>query len=53
MQTLADYAFLGAVMIPPLALAIGFLIVVSPGALARAERSERAEPTRNATAKAH
>ena len=54
MHTFADYLFLGAVMAPPLALAIGFLIAVSPHALARAERAERLHHrTDTATAKAH
>ncbi len=50
MHSIADYVFLGAVMLPPLALAIGFLALISPHALARAERAERVD---RATAKAH
>ena len=53
MHTFADYLFLGAVMAPPLALAIGFLIAVSPHALARADRAEQAGRSHVSTAKAH
>ena len=38
MQTFADYLFLGAILLPPVALAVGFLILVSPRAIERAER---------------
>ena len=47
MHTLADYLFLGAVLLPPISLAVGFLILVSPKAIARAERTDIA------AAKAH
>jgi hypothetical protein len=41
MLSFTDYFFLIAVMLPPVALAIGFLIVASPRAIERAERTER------------
>ena len=56
MLTIADYLFIAAVMLPPLALAIGFLTLISPHMLAKAERAERtegAEATNVITAKAH
>jgi hypothetical protein len=39
MHTVADYLFVASVMLPPVALAIGFLILVSPRAIARAEEA--------------
>ena len=54
MRTIADYLFLASVTLPPVALALGFLILVSPWGLARAERAERLHHrTDIATAKAH
>ena len=50
MHSFTDYFFLVAVMLPPVALAIGFFIVASPSAIERAERTERGG---NVTAKAH
>ncbi len=47
MLTLTDYFFLVAVVAPPVALAVGFLYLVSPRHLAKAEHAV-AEP-----AKAH
>ena len=47
MHTFADYLFLGAVLLPPITLAITFLVLVSPKAIERAERTD------TATAKAH
>jgi hypothetical protein len=43
----AEYLFLSAVLLPPVALAIGFLYLISPHGLARTERSH------SVTAKAH
>jgi hypothetical protein len=43
----AEYFFLAAVLLPPVALAIGFLYLISPRGLARTERSH------SVTAKAH
>ena len=42
MHSFTDYFFLAAVMLPPLALAIGFLIAASPRAIERAERTGHA-----------
>jgi hypothetical protein len=53
MHSLTDYFFVLAVVLPPVALAIGFLIVASPHAIERAERAERDEQTGHVTAKAH
>ena len=47
MRTFADYLFLAAVLVPPVALAAGFLYVISPRQLARAEQKY------GETAKAH
>ena len=50
MLSFTDYFFLVAVMLPPVALAIGFLIVASPRAIERAERTGRTERTNHVTA---
>ena len=50
MHSFTDYLFVLAVVLPPVALAIGFLIVASPHAI---ERAERAEQEGHVTAKAH
>jgi hypothetical protein len=41
MHTIADYLFLGSLLLPPVAFAVGFLMLVSPRAIARAERDAR------------
>jgi len=46
MRTFADYLFVAAVLLPPITLAITFLVLVSPKAISRAER-------RDAEARAH
>jgi hypothetical protein len=53
MHSAVDYFFLAAVMLPPIALAIGFLIVASPHAIEKAERPERSEQTRHVAAQLH
>jgi hypothetical protein len=50
MLSLTQYFFLGAVLLPPVALAIGFLVVASPRAIERAERAERADQHNHVTA---
>ena len=50
MHSFTDYFFLVAVVLPPIALAIGFLIVASPRAI---ERAERVEGIGHVTAKSH
>lgn len=42
MHTVADYLFVASVMLPSVALAVGFLILVSPRAIARTEQSHAA-----------